>query len=171
MTNLFSKMHVSLYVSDLQKSILFYNRFFSQQPTKVKPGYAKYILDSPPLVISFIENKQNVQSNFGHLGFLVETPEDLEQKRIALKELIAKEETGVSCCYAKQDKFWLIDPDGIQWEVYFFHGDSAFNDPHYAWSPVKDSEPCCTVSADEVKSNCGCNANVESSVSATAACC
>ena len=51
-----------------------------------------------------------------------------------------REEIGTACCYAVQDKFWVNDPDGIQWEIYFFHEDVSFNDPHYE---VQDASACC----------------------------
>ena len=169
MNNPFPRMHVSLYVSDIKKSVEFYNSFFGQQPTKVKNDYAKYVLDKPSLIISFVENKNRVQSNFGHLGFQVETPEELNSKLISaqLKNLVAKEEIGTNCCYAKQDKFWVNDPDNIQWEVYYFHADAEFNDPR----GDKPDEACCTVSSGEVKSDCGCNANVSSDKKEAVACC
>ncbi len=146
----FPRMHVSLYVSDLQKSVDFYTSFFGIEPNKVKGGYAKYILDQPSLIISFVENKERVQENFGHLGFQVETVEDLnlrlwDDKK---KNLVAKEEIGTSCCYAKQDKFWVNDPDGVQWEVYYFHEDVEFNDPHYE---TKEASACCTPADKEKK--------------------
>jgi len=143
MTNPFPRMHVSLYVSDINKSVEFYNQFFGQEPTKVKPDYAKYVLESPSLIISFVENKERVQSNFGHLGFQVESLEDLNIKlwQAKKKNLVAKEETGTNCCYAKQDKFWVNDPDGVQWEVYYFHADAEFNDPHYEMS---EASACCS---------------------------
>jgi catechol 2,3-dioxygenase-like lactoylglutathione lyase family enzyme len=155
-------MHVSFYVSDISKSVNFYTRFFGQEPDKVKQGYAKYVLDKPSLIISFVENKDRVQSNFGHVGFQVETPRELGSRLAAAKaqNLVVREETGTNCCYAKQDKFWVNDPDNVQWEVYYFHADAEFNDPHYAQS---ESAACCTVSAEEVKSDCGCNAEVSSS--------
>lgn len=136
-------MHVSLYVSDIEKSVSFYSSFFNQEPTKVKPGYAKYTLDEPSLIISFVENKDRVKSNFGHLGFQVETIEDLNIKlwEAKKKNLVTKEEVGTNCCYAKQDKFWATDPDGIQWEVYYFHEDAEFNDPHFE---TKEAIACCT---------------------------
>jgi catechol 2,3-dioxygenase-like lactoylglutathione lyase family enzyme len=167
--NTFPRMHVSLYVSDIQKSVSFYSNFFGQQPVKVKPKYAKYILESPSLIISFVENKDRVQSNFGHLGFQVETPEQLNSKLADAKSknLVAREEIGTNCCYAKQDKFWVTDPDNIQWEVYYFHEDAEFNDPHYE---MAEASACCTVSSEETKSECGCNANV-SSTKEKAACC
>src|SRR5436190_21825410 len=109
MYNPFPRMHVSLYVSDIAKSIAFYTSFFGQGPAKAKPKYAKYILENPSLIISFVENSSRVESNFGHLGFQVESLEDLNQKREKAKHsnLIAREETGTNCCYATQDKFWV----------------------------------------------------------------
>jgi catechol 2,3-dioxygenase-like lactoylglutathione lyase family enzyme len=141
--NPFPRMHVSLYVSNLNKTIEFYNSFFATEPNKIKPLYAKYILEDPSLIISFVENKERVQENFGHLGFQVETVEDLNLKlwEAKKKNLVAKEEIGTSCCYAKQDKFWVNDPDGVQWEVYYFHEDVEFNDPHYE---TKEATACCT---------------------------
>lgn len=166
-------MHVSLYVSDIQQSVNFYIRFFGQKPAKVKPGYAKFLLEKPSLIISFVENKERVQSNFGHLGFQVETIEELQIKLEEAKEkgIVSKEEVGTNCCYAKQDKFWATDPDGVQWEVYYFHEDAEFNDPHYETAAAA---ACCTVTTEDVKSDCGCNADVEEGAALKtekAACC
>ncbi len=111
--NQFPRMHVSLYVSDLEKSVGFYNSFFGIEPEKVKDGYAKYILSAPSLIISFIHNPERVQANFGHLGFQVATQEEMQQKLEFAKQvgLATKEEIGTSCCFAIQDKFWVTDPD------------------------------------------------------------
>ena len=143
--NVFPRMHASLYVSDVQQTINFYTSFFGVEPVKVKPDYAKFVLEQPSLIISFVENKERVQANFGHLGFQVETLEDLNIKlwEARKKQLVTKEEVGTNCCYAKQDKFWVTDPDGVQWEVYYFHEDAAFNDPHYELS---EATACCTPS-------------------------
>ena len=155
-------MHVSLYVSDIKSTVNFYNEFFGQLPTKEKADYAKYVLSSPSLIISFVENKERVNAQFGHMGFQVETIEDLNIKlwEARKKGIVSKEEMGTNCCYAKQDKFWVNDPDDVQWEVYYFHEDAEFNDPHYA---ISEASACCTVTSDTVKSDCGCNANVASS--------
>ncbi len=141
--NSFPRMHVSLYVSDLSKSVDFYTQFFGQDPAKVKPQYAKYVLENPSLIISFVENPQRVQQNFGHLGFQVETVEELNIRlwEARKKKIVAREEVGTNCCYAKQDKFWVNDPDGVQWEVYYFHADADFNDPHYE---TETASACCT---------------------------
>lgn len=141
--NLFPRMHVSIYVKNIDATVDFYNRFFDKQADKVKPGYAKYILEKPSLIISFVENAERVQQHFGHLGFQVDTPEELALwlEKTKAKKLAIREETGTNCCYALQDKFWVTDPDGVQWEVYYFHADAEFNDPHYA---TDKAEACCT---------------------------
>jgi catechol 2,3-dioxygenase-like lactoylglutathione lyase family enzyme len=138
-------MHVSYYVSNLENTIKFYNTFFGKEADKVKPAYAKYVLEKPSLIISFIENPEKVQSHFGHLGFQVETQEEMNKRLAVAKEhgIVSKEEMGTNCCYAKQDKFWATDPDGYQWEVYYFHEDADFNDPHYALQKAAD-EACCS---------------------------
>ena len=142
-------MHVSLYVSNLAASVNFYSTFFGQPATKIKPGYAKYVLESPSLIISFIENPERVQSNFGHLGFQVETVEEMNNRLVNARAqgIVSKEEIGTSCCYALQDKFWATDPDGVQWEVYYFHEDAEFNDPHYE---MQDASACCMPPAEAV---------------------
>lgn len=139
----FPRMHVSLYVSDLASTVNFYNTFFGQPASKVKKGYAKYELSSPGLIISFIENPERVQSNFGHLGIQVESKEEMERKLEVARgqAIVSSEEIGISCCYAVQDKFWATDPDGIQWEVYYFHEDSEFNDPKYTG---EEANACCS---------------------------
>jgi catechol 2,3-dioxygenase-like lactoylglutathione lyase family enzyme len=169
-TNPFPRMHVSLYVSNIQQSVNFYNSFFGVEPVKIKSNYAKYILDKPSLIISFVENKERVQQNFGHLGFQVETIEELNTRLEHAKQkgLVSKEETGTNCCYAKQDKFWANDPDGVQWEVYYFYEDAEFNDPHYE---MKEASACCTISTEETKQECGCNAEVSTKTSTTKSCC
>ena len=138
----FPRMHVSLYVSNLAASVNFYTTFFGQAAEKIKPGYAKYLLEKPSLIISFIENPERVQQNFGHLGFQLETVEEMSEwlNKARLQGIVSKEEIGTSCCYAIQDKFWATDPDGVQWEVYYFHEDAEFNDPHYA---SQDASACC----------------------------
>lgn len=138
----FPRMHASLYVRNLAATVNFYNTFFGQPANKIKKGYAKYILDRPSLIISFLENPERVQANFGHLGFQVEKKEEMETRLLAARAqgLVQKEEIGTSCCYAVQDKFWVSDPDGVQWEVYYFHADAEFNDPHYAEA---DTSACC----------------------------
>ena len=133
---------MSFYVSDLAATVNFYTMFFGQSASKVKKGYAKYEMENPGLIISFIENPERVQSNFGHVGVQVGSKEEMEAKlKIAREQgIVSLEEIGVSCCYAVQDKFWVDDPDGIQWEVYYFHEDVEFNDPKFE---REEASACC----------------------------
>lgn len=139
----YPRMHVSLYVKDIAATVNFYTAFFGQPASKVKAGYAKYELESPGLIISFVQNEQRVQSNFGHLGIQVATKELMEERLKVARQLgiVSLEEMGTACCYAVQDKFWATDPDGHQWEVYYFHEDVEFNDPKYA---LEQSDVCCS---------------------------
>ncbi|MDZ4839844.1 MAG: ArsI/CadI family heavy metal resistance metalloenzyme [Bacteroidota bacterium] len=142
-------MHVSLYVKNITETIDFYTRFFQIEPFKVKSDYVKYVLDSPSLIISFLENPDNVQSTFGHLGFQVETQEDFNIKlwQARKAKIISLEEIQTSCCYAVQDKYWVTDPDGYQWEVYYFKEDIEFEDPNYK----SNLEPiCCTPKVETI---------------------
>ena len=123
---MFPKMHVSLNVKDLTETKKFYNTFFNQLPTKEKKDYLKYELSEPPLVISFIDNQQPINEHIGHFGFQVESVEKIKEKLESISDKIEvlKEEKEEYCCYAIQDKFWVTDPSGYKWEVYYFHGDS-----------------------------------------------
>ncbi|QNH60921.1 ArsI/CadI family heavy metal resistance metalloenzyme [Hymenobacter sediminicola] len=147
-TSAFPRMHVSLYVADLTATVNFYTAFFGRPAAKIRRGYAKYVLDQPSLIISFVENPERVASNFGHLGFQVETMEEMEQRLEQARNtgLLPREEMGTNCCYAKQDKFWVNDPDGVEWEVYYFHEDAEFNDPRYQQEydhAASSSTQCC----------------------------
>lgn len=140
--NTFPRMHVSLYVTDIHKTIAFYNDLFQTQPVKVKPGYAKYVLEEPSLIISFVEHADRVNPHFGHLGFQVEHLDQLLERKAQLENASHSvlEEMGVACCYAVQDKFWISDPDGYRWEMYVFKEDAEWNDPRFAES---NAEACC----------------------------
>ena len=103
----FPRMHVSLYVSDLSKTIDFYNRFFGQEPVKIRTGYTKYVLDEPALIISFVENRERVQQHFGHLGFQVKTLAELNERLLTAQTagLVTREEIGTNCCFASRISF------------------------------------------------------------------
>lgn len=139
----YPRMHVSLYVKDIAAAVNFYTAFFGMPASKIKSGYAKYELREPNLIISFVQNEERVRSNFGHLGIQVASKEEMESRLSKAKELniVSLEEIGTACCYAVQDKFWVTDPDGHQWEVYYFHEDVEFNDPKYA---EEENTVCCS---------------------------
>lgn len=123
------KFHISLSVSDIEQSVTFYKKLFGTEPVKVKEDYAKFELDNPGLVISFIQRPDAVRPDFGHLGFRVDSNESLQMKKKELSQLltISLEEENTACCYATQNKFWINDPDGYEWEVYHFIEDIPEN--------------------------------------------
>lgn len=127
--SVFPRTHISLYVKDVNKTIAFYDQFFNQPAAKVKSDYAKYELDAPALTISFIENPEKAHA-VGHFGIQVKTKEELKEKLDLAQAngLVQLEENETACCYAVQDKFWVNDPDGYEWEVYRFISDVEKND-------------------------------------------
>ena len=147
--NIFPRMHVSLYVADIAKTVSFYEKFFGVKAAKVKSDYAKFVLEKPSLIISFVLNQEKVGATFGHLGFQVDSEEILKEKLLLAQKngQVYLEEVGTNCCYATQDKFWAKDPDGYMWEVYYFHADAEFNDPRYA---NESAEACCTPAKPKV---------------------
>jgi len=125
-TEQFPRLHMSYFVSDIKKSIDFYTKFFEVEPVKVKSDYAKFLVEEPSLNISFIENKEAVKTDAAHFGIELDNPEVLKQKlgNAMHHDLPIDVEKDVQCCYAKQDKFWVTDPDGYRWEVYQYLEDS-----------------------------------------------
>lgn len=128
------KMHVSLYVADAVRTKEFYELFFNKKAKKFKADYVKFELVNPPLIISFVQNKERVHSNFGHLGFVTESLDEVINRleRAKSNHLDVLEEMGTNSCFASRDKFWVTDPDGHQWMIYTIDSDVEFNDPKYA---------------------------------------
>jgi catechol 2,3-dioxygenase-like lactoylglutathione lyase family enzyme len=119
------KFHASLNVADLDRSIAFYRVLLGTEPAKVRADYAKFDLAEPPLVLSLIPGRPGTGGNLNHVGLRVRTAEELVeiQHRLEAAGLHTEREDGVECCYAKQTKFWITDPDRALWEIYIFHDD------------------------------------------------
>ncbi|MBS1784653.1 MAG: VOC family protein [Acidobacteria bacterium] len=113
------KPHVSLDVSDLDASVAFYTRLFEASPLKRRPGYAKFDLASPALNLALVEHAPSGR-NVNHFGIQVDSSDavDAARRRLQTEGLLDLVETGTTCCYAKQDKVWTVDPDGNRWEVF-----------------------------------------------------
>jgi catechol 2,3-dioxygenase-like lactoylglutathione lyase family enzyme len=119
------KFHCSFNVSNLAASIGFYKALLGVEPAKVKPDYAKFEIDSPPLVLSLIPGPAVPGGNVNHTGFRVANSAALVQvqQRLEAGGFPTKREEGVECCYALQTKFWIQDPDRALWEVYVLEED------------------------------------------------
>jgi catechol 2,3-dioxygenase-like lactoylglutathione lyase family enzyme len=122
-----SRLQLALNVNDLDESVAFYSRLFGVEPAKRRPGYANFAVDEPPLKLVLIESAGRGGS-LNHLGVEVEDVEtvDTEQTRLAAAGLASVDQRGTTCCYAKQDKFWVEGaPNGETWEIYTVLADSA----------------------------------------------
>jgi catechol 2,3-dioxygenase-like lactoylglutathione lyase family enzyme len=121
-----SRVQLALNVDDLDTAIAFYARLFATEPAKVRPGYANFAVAEPPLKLVLIENPGQGGS-LNHLGVEVADTEavDAEQARLAGAGLASVDERGTTCCYARQDKFWVEGaPNGERWEIYTVLADS-----------------------------------------------
>src|SRR6202046_5476803 len=121
------RVQLALNVNNLAESIAFYSRLFGAEPAKVRPGYANFALTEPLLKLVLLENPGQ-GGTLNHLGVEVTSTGavEAEQDRLAGAGLAAVEEKDTTCCYARQDKFWVKGaPDGERWEIYTVLEDSA----------------------------------------------
>jgi catechol 2,3-dioxygenase-like lactoylglutathione lyase family enzyme len=134
-----SRIQLALNVDDLDASISFYTGLFGTAPAKTRPGYANFAVAEPPLKLVLIENPGQGGS-VNHLGVEVADTNMVEatQARLAAQGLASTEERDTTCCYARQDKFWVEGaPNGERWEVYTVLEDSE------TFSAADAGETCC----------------------------
>src|SRR5712692_6002481 len=121
------RVHIHLKAADLTGSREFYRKFLGVEPVKDKPDHVKFLPNFAPvnLVISPARRDQGEYPAVNHLGIEVSSRAVVEEhlKRIKLEGLTVREQLNVNCCYANQVKFWVIDPDGVEWEVYHVNYD------------------------------------------------
>jgi len=114
------KAHLALNVRDVTESINFYRKLFGIEPSKVRTGYAKFDVQNPPLNFTLNQGSVPNRGALSHLGIQVRSTEDVLATRQKWNEagLLTRDEMQTNCCYATQDKTWLRDPDGNEWEVF-----------------------------------------------------
>ncbi len=114
------RFHLSLNVSNLERSIAFYRILFGCEPAKRRSDYAKFELDDPPLVLSLEPMPPAAGGTLNHLGFRMPDSATLVamQERLERAGIRTRRQEGVECCYARQTKFWVTDPDQTLWELY-----------------------------------------------------
>ncbi|QDU92821.1 ArsI/CadI family heavy metal resistance metalloenzyme [Lignipirellula cremea] len=119
------RFHLSLNVANLERSVAFFQAFLGQAVSKLRDDYAKFELENPPLVLSLEPHAASPGGNLNHLGFRLPDSAALVemQRRLELAGMSTRREEGVECCYARQTKFWVHDPDGNLWEVYTLDDD------------------------------------------------
>src|SRR5882672_1484423 len=112
------RLHVHVGVHDLAQSIRFYSALFAAQPSVTKDDYAKWMLDDPR--VNFAISKRAAKTGLDHLGIQAENAEELEAigSQLAQADVSTLAQKDASCCYAKSDKYWTLDPQGIAWESF-----------------------------------------------------
>ena len=119
------RLHVHVAVADLSQSIGFYSALFAAQPSVVKPDYAKWMLDDPR--VNFAISTRGREAGLDHLGIQVESTSELHDVYARLREAggTVTEQGETRCCYAKSEKSWIADPQGVPWETFFTYGEST----------------------------------------------
>jgi catechol 2,3-dioxygenase-like lactoylglutathione lyase family enzyme len=140
-----SRVQLALNVDDIDQAVTFYSKLFGTEPAKRRPGYANFAVTEPPLKLVLLENAGRGGS-LNHLGVEVDDVDtvDAEQTRLAAAGLASTDERGTTCCYAKQDKFWVQGaPNGENWEIYTVLADSET----FSGQPG-DGPECCGATQD-----------------------
>ena len=139
------RFHVHVSVHDLEQSIRFYSALFGAEPAVKKPDYAKWMLEDPR--INFAISNRSPRKGVDHLGLQADSGDELEEigSRLAQADVATTAQKNASCCYAKSDKYWTIDPQGIAWES--FHTLDSVplygEDTRTAAAPAKVATACC----------------------------
>lgn len=138
------RFHVHLHVEDLAQSIGFYSKLFAAEPSRVESDYAKWMLDDPR--INFAISTRGAKPGIDHLGFQTDDPAELAEmkSRAESADMALLDEGETTCCYARSEKHWVTDPQGIAWE----HFHTLGNIPVFSeGQPADDASACCTPEA------------------------
>jgi catechol 2,3-dioxygenase-like lactoylglutathione lyase family enzyme len=171
------RIQLALNVDNLDESIAFYSKLFGAEPSKLRPGYANFAIAEPPLKLILMENPGEGGS-LNHLGVEVCDTDavDAEQRRLANVGLASIEERGTTCCYARQNKFWVEGtPNGERWEIYTVLEDSQTfwgQDRGQGWAAVEAALDADASGSSAPASGAECCGTEGASQSATGgACC
>lgn len=134
------RLHVHVSVADLGESVRFYSTLFAVDPTVRKDDYAKWMLDDPR--VNFAISVRDKSTGIRHLGIQVETEAELADvfARLEHAHRPVLDEGQTTCCYAKSEKSWIEDPQGVQWETFLTTGESTVYGAGMEGAPAK---PCC----------------------------
>jgi catechol 2,3-dioxygenase-like lactoylglutathione lyase family enzyme len=163
------KAHLALNVHNVERSIEFYRKMLGLEPSKVRTGYAKFDVQNPPLNLTLNEHPFKERGALSHLGIQVASTDDVLAMRLRWAEagLITRDEMQTDCCYATQDKTWVKDPDGNEWEAFVVLVDNL---PETA--PCECGEKVTETQPEATASCCGTvAAAAETTTQAAASCC
>lgn len=158
------RFHVHVGVADINASIAFYSGMFGAEPTVTKPDYAKWMLEDPRINFA-ISQKCSAAKGVEHLGLQVEDAAELAEVygRLQAANGPVMEEGATTCCYAKSEKSWIADPDGVVWEAFLTNGDSTV---------YGDNPDFAGLTSDNAAANACCAPSVAApAATATSSCC
>jgi catechol 2,3-dioxygenase-like lactoylglutathione lyase family enzyme len=170
------RFHVHVHVADLDANLRFYSQLFGSEPSVRRSDYAKWMLDDPSLNFAISTGKSG-ETGIAHLGLQARTPDVLAAigARLQAADAVTLAEAGTTCCYARSDKYWAEDPQGVRWESFHTHGEATtyYADP--AGVAVERDGCCGPVAATrDAKASCSsaCGVPADQQVTTTvAACC
>jgi len=141
------RFHVHVHVDDLSKSIAFYSKLFAAEPTRVEGDYAKWMLDDPR--INFAISTRGSAAGVDHLGFQVDDASELAELKARAEgaDMALLDEGETTCCYARSDKHWITDPQGIAWEHFHSLGNIPVFSESKQEAAATDGSACCATSA------------------------
>jgi hypothetical protein len=151
------RLHVHVSVEDLAQSVRFYSVLFAAGPTVIKPDYAKWMLDDPR--VNFAISARGGQAGLDHLGIQVETPDELHEVygRLQQADRPVLEEGATTCCYARSEKSWIADPQGLAWETFLTSGESTVYGDSADLGPIRTAAAaCCAPQAEAAPAASGC---------------
>lgn len=157
------RFHVHLHVQDLQASIAFYSRMFSAQPARVERDYAKWMIEDPR--VNFAISTRGSKPGLDHLGIQADNAQELAEMKAAAQtaDMTMLDEGETTCCYARSDKHWITDPQGVAWEQFHTLGDiPVFNEAPQSTAGAACCAPaqpaataCCAPKTTAAASCCG----------------
>jgi catechol 2,3-dioxygenase-like lactoylglutathione lyase family enzyme len=157
------RFHVHLHVTDLAQSVTFYSRLFAAQPVRTEVDYAKWMLEDPP--VNFAISTRGDQPGIDHLGIQTDNAEELLalKDRATAADMSLLDEGATTCCYARSEKHWITDPQGIAWEHFHTLGNiPVFREKANETSAVSCCAPgtpsanCCAPAAEQIAPATGC---------------
>lgn len=143
------RIHLHVGVDNLDASVRFYSTLFAAEPTIAKPDYAKWMLDDPRVNFA-ISSNGHAAHGIEHIGIQVENAEELAEVygRLRAADRPVLEEAAATCCYAKSEKSWIADPDGVIWETFLTHGEATVYGDNAALNTLESASAadgmCCT---------------------------